>query len=64
METTARAGVQIVPIAGNNDRLIPEYVVYHGPDYLDVDGTVVRGPVRLSMDEATWAVRFHAEATS
>lgn len=53
----------IVPVAGNNDRPVPQFIVYHGDLYLDADGTVVRHPVRHTIDAARVAIDRHNEAT-
>lgn len=50
---------QIVPVAGNNDRPVPIFVVYHGTDHLNEHGTIVRHPVRMTYPVATAATRQH-----
>jgi hypothetical protein len=50
---------QVVPVAGNNDRTVPIFVVYHGSDYLDELGAVVRHPARMTYDAATTAIHHH-----
>jgi len=44
---TAGSRPYVVPVAGNNDRPAPLFVVYHGRDYIDADGDVTRHPVRF-----------------
>lgn len=51
---------QIVPVAGNGDRDVPLFVVYHGGHYLDADGKVVRHPVQIATySGAHDAVQLH-----
>jgi hypothetical protein len=52
----------IVPLAGNCDRAVPLYVVYHGWDYLNGDGKVVPHCERLTIESAQAAIARH-EAT-
>jgi len=54
---------QIVPIAGNQDRPIPAFVVYHGGDYLNAAGKITHHPVQMSYEFASQAVEAHEAAS-
>lgn len=54
----------IVPVAGNNSRAVPQYLVYHGRDYLDRDGQIVRFPQWMTILQAKAAMAAHDEATA
>ena len=49
----------VVPVMGNNTRLVPIFVVYHGLDHLNVDGDVVIHPVHLTYAQASAAIAAH-----
>lgn len=56
---SCRQGLQIVPVAGNNSRPTPAFLVYHGRGYLTPEGTVTSTPVHLTFAEADLARIFH-----
>lgn len=61
---TDRHAPQIVPVAGNQDRETPTFVVHHGRDYLTANGRVTTTPVWLTWTEAEAAVTRHAGTVS
>lgn len=63
-ETGCRQGVQIVPVAGNNDREVSAFVVYHGRGHLDPAGAVTSTPIHLTYAEADEARRLHGEGVA
>lgn len=63
-EPGCRQGVQIVPVAGNNERPVSAFVVYHGRGHLDPAGAVTSTPVHLTYAEADTARRLHAEGVA
>ena len=54
----------IVPVLGNNARAVPQYIVYHGRDYLGQHGDVVRHPHWMTILQAKAAVAAHEEAVA
>lgn len=55
-----RQGTQIVPVAGNADRDVAAFVVYHGRGHLDAEGHVTSTPIHLTFAEAKAAEELHA----
>lgn len=59
---TSGSKPQIVPLAGNNDREVSLFLIYHGQEYLNADGDVTRHPVRFPFTTAQAAVAAHEAA--
>lgn len=52
----------VVPLAGNNQRETPLFLVYHGRDHLDQNGNVTRHPVHMTYADCRRAIDQHEEA--
>lgn len=61
-DSACSQGTQLLPVAGNCDRAVHVFVVYHGHDYLNAAGEVTSTPVWLTYGHASEAMLRHAEA--
>jgi hypothetical protein len=57
--TPCRQGTQIVPVAGNNTRPVPRFVVYHGRDHLNLEGLITSTPVHMTYADAARVADAH-----